>query len=282
MKVLARSFALVLAIVGSVLVCPAARSQSVLYTFDGDSPQDQFSWSVSGAGDVNGDGFDDLIVGAPGDDNNGAGSGSARVFSGVDGSVLYTFDGDSGGDRFGGSVSGAGDVNGDGFDDLIVGAALDDNNGPDSGSARVFASRGPLGTSYCGPAVANSTGQPGVIRSLGLVGATANEAFLTAYQLSHSTSAQPLLGYFLVSRTQGSFMPPGSQGLVCLGGDIGRYNQPSNVGEGPTFSIQVDLTSMPVNPPQAVLPGETWNFQAWYMDAGGTNNFTDAVSVLFQ
>ena len=77
-------------------------------------------------------------------------------------------------------------------------------------------------------------------------------------------------------------MPPGSQGLVCLGGDIGRYNQPSNVGEGPTFSIQLDLTSMPVNPPQAALPGDTWNFQAWYMDVGGTNNFTDAVAVTFQ
>ncbi len=32
----------------------------------------------------------------------------------------------------------------------------------------------------------------------------------------------------------------------------------------------------------AVLPGETWNFQCWYRDAGGTNNFTDVVSVLFQ
>ena len=111
---------------------------SVLYTFDGDSIFDQFGVSVSGAGDVNGDGFADLIVGANNDDNNGTNSGSARVFSGVDGSVLYNFDGDSQGDIFGGSVSGSVDVNGDGFADLIVGAVLDDNNGNDSGSARVF------------------------------------------------------------------------------------------------------------------------------------------------
>ena len=111
---------------------------SVLYKFDGDSPDDNFGNSVSDAGDVNGDGFADLIVGTIGDDNNGAESGGARVLSGFDGSVLYNFDGDSPWDRFGVSVSGAGDVNGDGFDDLIVGANGDSNKGQTSGSARVF------------------------------------------------------------------------------------------------------------------------------------------------
>ena len=77
---------------------------------------------MSGAGDVDGDGFADLIVGATGDDNNGDGSGSARVFSGADGSVLYTFSGDLRIDSFGASVSGVGDVNGDGLADFIVGA----------------------------------------------------------------------------------------------------------------------------------------------------------------
>ena len=111
---------------------------NVLHTFQGDSAGDFLGISVSGAGDVNGDGFADLIVGATGDDNTAPASGSARVLSGVDGAVLYNFDGDSINDRFGSSVSGAGDVNGDGFDDLIVGAPFDDNNGFSSGSARVF------------------------------------------------------------------------------------------------------------------------------------------------
>ena len=104
-----------------------------LFTFDGDSADDSFGISVSGAGDVNGDGFDDLIVGAPNDDNNGEDSVSARVFSGADGSILYNFLGDSTNDGFGRSVSGAGDVNGDGFADLIVSARQGTNN-----AARVF------------------------------------------------------------------------------------------------------------------------------------------------
>ena len=105
-----------------------------LYTFNGDSDDAKFGWSVSGAGDVNGDGLDDLIVGAfrVNDD-----AGSARLFSGATGLTLFTMGGDSADDLLGWSVSGAGDVNADGLADVIVGAPRDDNTGSNSGSARV-------------------------------------------------------------------------------------------------------------------------------------------------
>ena len=109
-----------------------------LYTFYADDSGDLFGSSVSDAGDVNGDGTPDVIVGAPLDDNNDRWSGSARVISGSDGSVLYSFDGDSEDDFFGSSVSGAGDVNGDGWADLIIGATGDNTIDSDSGSARVL------------------------------------------------------------------------------------------------------------------------------------------------
>ncbi len=111
---------------------------SVLHSFFGTSPSDELGFPVAGAGDVNGDGYPDLILGARLDDDNGIDSGSARVHSGLDGSLLYTFIGDGAGDHFGDKVSGAGDMNGDGFADLVVGALFDDNNGANSGMARVY------------------------------------------------------------------------------------------------------------------------------------------------
>lgn len=124
---------------------------AILYTFYGDSSGDLFGWFVDGAGDVDGDGFDDIAATAPLDDDNGSNSGSARVFSGIDGSIIATVFGDSAGDNFGFQVSGAGDVNGDGRDDLIVGANADDNNGTTSGSARIFIALPPPVFPYTSP-----------------------------------------------------------------------------------------------------------------------------------
>lgn len=110
----------------------------LLHRFFGEAANDAFGNSVAGAGDVDGDGHADLIVGARFRSPNGFASGSAYVYSGADFSLLHRFDGDSAGDLFGFSVAGAGDVNADGLDDVIVGAWSDDDGGASAGSATVF------------------------------------------------------------------------------------------------------------------------------------------------
>jgi hypothetical protein len=134
---------------GSAVELSAIEAGTGGFVINGVSKYDYSGRSVSSAGDVNGDGFDDLIVGANGDGPNGSGSGASFVvFGKTDGSVVelsaiaagtggFVINGVSAGDNSGYSVSSAGDVNGDGFDDLIVGANRDDPNGSNSGASFV-------------------------------------------------------------------------------------------------------------------------------------------------
>ena len=132
-------------------------SQPGSYKFNGANAGDSSGYSVASAGDVDGDGKSDLIIGAFQADGGGADSGESYLITAADlaaadaadgvsdgvvdlGSIAsqpgsYKFNGANAGDYSGVSVASAGDVDGDGKDDLIIGAYRSDGGGSDSGES---------------------------------------------------------------------------------------------------------------------------------------------------
>lgn len=141
-----------------------------------------------------------------------------------------------------------------------------------------------VGTSYCGPAVVNSTGNAAFMRATG-------SAVVTDHDLALAASSLPVFSsvLFLASPSQGLWLNPGgSNGHLCLGGAIGRGVGGRVFQTNPTGNVStyVDLLHMPtpILLTVPVQPGETYHFQAWYRDSlGGVagSNFTDAISVQF-
>lgn len=109
---------------------------------EGLAPFDEFGFTMAPAGDVDGDGIGDLVVGA--DESSPGGvldAGSAFIVSGRDGSILRRFDGEAVNDFLGWSVDGCGDIDGDGAPDVVVGAPFASPNAQaEAGYAAIFSS----------------------------------------------------------------------------------------------------------------------------------------------
>src|SRR5690606_92605 len=109
--------------------------------FNGETDLDFLGYAVSSAGDVNGDGFSDIIVGAPYNDAGGISAGRAYIYYGgttMDNVADVSFTGEAENNEFGVSVSSAGDVNGDGYSDVIIGARYNDAGGGIAGRAYIY------------------------------------------------------------------------------------------------------------------------------------------------
>lgn len=111
--------------------------------FKGENAGDLAGATVASAGDIDGDGADDILIAAPWSDGGGSYSGRAYLFTGSPRGTLSlssadaVLTGDSAGDLAGGSLCGRGDLNGDGDDDVIIGADSNDDGGTNAGAAYV-------------------------------------------------------------------------------------------------------------------------------------------------
>lgn len=254
----------------------------LLHEILGDGAFERLGEGVATAGDLDGDGRDDFLIGAPGDATVAVDAGCLTAHAGLDGSALCQTFGVLASDRLGAGVGPAGDFNGDGIPDVLLGVPGDDKAGNNSGALLVLAGCRDLGSNYCSPNSLNSSGSAAVISGQGSATATDNQVVLVAQSMP-----QNQFGYFLVATQTGLVLNPGgSQGDLCLGGSLGRFNHTSQIrfsGSTGRFKLQVDISSLPLTPVHAVMAGETWHFQAWYRDQnpGNTSNFSDALSISF-
>lgn len=113
---------------------------AIIYSYDGRFPDDRFGFSVSESGDVNADGYADVVISSPYAWVDPLRPGKVSVYSGFDGTELHLFQGAQHDSRYGHQVADGGDVNQDGFDDILVGSPAEDRspNGDNEGAVRVF------------------------------------------------------------------------------------------------------------------------------------------------
>jgi hypothetical protein len=102
----------------------SGKTGSLIDTFHGTRNQDFFGQALANAGDQDGDGYPELLIGAPNDDSIFTDGGAVHLFSGRTRRELYRFDAEGAGGFFGLAVAGGGDPDGDGVPDFLAGAPI--------------------------------------------------------------------------------------------------------------------------------------------------------------
>ncbi len=214
---------------GSAYVYSGATG-ALLYQKDGMNGDDAFGWSVAGAGDVNGDGKDDFIIGAPFAIPGGLlNAGSAYVYSGSTGALLHQKDGVDSSNYFGGSVAGAGDLNGDLKSDFIVGAPGASPGGlPGAGSVYVYSGAdGSVLYQKNGSAIGDDMGDFGAVAGAGDVNGDGRPDFIIGAYYANPGGRIYAGSAFVYSGMNGSLLfqidgaaPSDFLGSVAGAGDI--------------------------------------------------------------
>jgi hypothetical protein len=249
----------------------------VLQNFMGASAGDNFGSALAGGFDVTKDGTPDLFVGAPAADPVGAGSGQVRVFSGADASLYAILDSAVPGARFGGSLAGGGDLNGDGTPELLIGAYGEDSGaGAFAGAvhALTFSVVPVYVNNYC-VSTPNTAGPGAFISNLGTTSVASN-----SFSITCDGAVPDSPGLFFYGPTESQV--PFGNGFLCVTGGVFRLPAVATDGVG-YAEMPVDFT-VPPHVDGEILAGSIWKFQFWYRDAsavGSQFNLSDGLSAEF-
>jgi hypothetical protein len=262
---------------GGKVVAYSGQSGQVRFTFLGAQVGDNLGSSVAGGLDLTGDSVADLILGAPYADPNGLSSGQVLIYSGSDGVLAMSIDGQSAEARLGGAVAAASDVTGDGVGEILLGAWGEDAGlGAFTGMLHVVTLvAAPIDTvSFCSSS-SNSSRNAAV---MGHAGSTTISA--DSFELLVEGAVPNVPGIFFYGLNESN--TPFGDGTLCVDGSITRLQAITTDAQG-AGARALDFASPPTQA-GLITAGSTWKFQFWFRDPQGLNapfNLSNGLSVTF-